>query len=87
MTAEYLLDRIREQGGRVYRMNEERAFVLTDNQELAAWLLDRGGRPYGNSDPALTEGGYRREAKGKVEYDIWISTIPVSGPSVWETLV
>jgi hypothetical protein len=87
MTADYLLDKIREEGGRAYRMSEERAFVLTDNEKLAAWLLDRGGRPYGNTDPKLSEGAYRRtRGNGKIEYDIWISTIPVSGPSVWEKL-
>jgi hypothetical protein len=86
MTAAQLLDRVREKGGRAHRMRRDRAFVLTDDATLAAWLLDLGARPYANSDPRLGEGAFFRERGGKVEYDIWIDTIPVTGPTVWEAL-
>jgi hypothetical protein len=76
LTAAQLLDKIRERGGRPYRMADERAFVLTSDEKLAAWLLDIGGRPY----------QAKSTAENDYPSDIWIHTIPVTGPSVWESL-
>ena len=78
---------IREKDGRAYRMLRDRAFVLTKNEQLAGWLLDRGGRAYSHSVPSLSDGAYYRTRDRDVtEWDIWIHTIPVEGPSVWEAL-
>ena len=87
LTAEQLLARIKERGGRPYPMRSGDVFVLTDNQEVADWLLDLGGHPYKASGMSMgMEGGYLRARDGKREWDVWIHTIPVTGPSVWETL-
>jgi hypothetical protein len=91
-TADELLAEIRDRGGRVYRMQSERVFCLTDNAELAEWLLAQGGRPYSprNIGRALAEhppGAYYRAGRGgTIEYDCWIDPIPVSGESLWEAL-
>jgi hypothetical protein len=86
MTADYLLSKIREQGGRPYRMRGERAFVLTGDEKLAARLVDLGGQAHSPQGAELPDGGYRRTRKGPIEWDVWIHTIPVSGPSIWEAL-
>jgi len=93
LTAERLLARIREKGGRPLAMRQERVFVLTDNEELATWLLERGAK--GHSPAGYgglfgqPDGAYHRARLshgGKIEFDVWIDTIPVAGPSVWEAL-
>jgi hypothetical protein len=89
-TAAEVLAVIRERGGRVYRMREARAFCLTDNRELAGWLVRKGGvtfRGPGN-DPALVDmpGAYRRERNGKIEWDVWIERIETSDISLWDAL-
>lgn len=61
-------------------MREVCVFVLTDDQNLADWLIKLGGKPYtprgmGERDEP---GGYMRSPK-KREWDIYIHTIPVLG--------
>jgi len=81
--AELLAD-IRGRGGRVYRMmGGERVFCLTSSAEVAAWLLDLGGRGYTTAGLVSSEGGYLRARGGEREWDIEIHTIPVEG-SLWE---
>jgi len=88
LTAARVLAHTRELGGRAYRMRQERAYVLTDSGELADWLVRRGGKPNvpQGADQRLDPGAYRRARDGKIEYDIWIHTIAVDGPSIWEAL-
>jgi len=79
-----LLAEIRERGGRVYRMRgPDRVFCLTDDETVAAWLLDLGARAFTAAGYTRTEGGYLRARGGKREWDIYIHTIPVEG-SLWE---
>jgi hypothetical protein len=86
LSAEQLLDRIREKGGRVYRMRRERVCVLTGDESLAGWLIGLGGKPYGHGHPQLEHGGYFR-SPGVAEYDIWINEIRTVGEeTIWEAL-
>ena len=87
MTAGQLLARVRRKGGRVYRMREFAVFVLTDDEELARWMISRGGKRFTpqNADPSTPAGSYRRAPGGKLEWDIYIHAIPVLGQrTVWE---
>jgi hypothetical protein len=87
-----LLAEIRERGGRVYRMREERVFCLTDDAELAEWLLKLGARGfaprnYGAGLDGLTPGAFfraRPQFGGKVEYDLWLTPIVTEGLTLWE---
>lgn len=89
-TARQLLRKIRREGGRVLRMREGAVFCLTQSEELAAWLIDRGGKPYApvGGKPSYTRplGGYElADGDGLVEWDIYLHTIPVrEGQTVWE---
>lgn len=71
----------------MYRMPEVAVFVLTDDRELAHWLVKMGGKPYvpQGADPNAEAGSYDRARGGKHEWDIYIHAIPVAGEtSVWE---
>jgi hypothetical protein len=87
-TAEELLSRIRERGGRVHRMRDGYAvFCLTDDPEVARGLMLMGARPYravgdGPPHPSTPPGGYLRAKGGKIEWDLQLNTIPVEG-SLW----
>jgi len=90
-TAAALLAEIRERGGRVYRMRREAVCCLTDSVELAELLLKRGGKPYATTPASIEQhvppGAYfRTRERDKVEFDIWVHTIPVEGRSLWEEL-
>jgi hypothetical protein len=83
-----LLAEIRGRGGRVYRMRSLRVFCLTDDPELAEWLTARGGKGYvpNGADRRFVDGAFQRARAslgGKIEYDLWIHTIPVEG-DLWE---
>lgn len=80
-TARQLVQRIRQQGGRLYRMPEICVFCLTTNRELANWLIEIGGKPFlpAGFTPAMGFGGYKRARGGVTEWDIYIHTIPVRG--------
>jgi hypothetical protein len=87
LTARQLLAHIRRKGGRVYRMPEVLVFCLTTDREFAEWLIAQGGKPYlpAGVTPAMAHGGYLRAQGGKIEWDIYIHTIPVKGErTVWE---
>jgi hypothetical protein len=85
MTAAELVERITEQGGRVLRMKQPPSvFVLTDSEQLAAWLFDRGGTTFTARGLKL-DGSYKRARDGGDEWDIWIHPIPVLGDkTAWE---
>jgi hypothetical protein len=88
MSAGSLITRIREKGGRVYR-TANRVFVLTDDRDLANWLVKLGGKPYvpQGADPKAEPGSYQRARGGPTEWDIVIDPIPVTGEtSIWEAL-
>jgi|SRR5215472_8158581 len=90
MAAAELLAEIRARGGRVYRMRRQAVFCLTDSVELAEWLLKRGGKPYSTTPASLEAhvppGAYfRTRERDKVEFDIWVHTIPTADP-LWEAL-
>jgi len=86
-TAERLLREIQGRGGRVFRMTLNAVFCLTNDVEVAEWLVGLGGKTY--TPPAqggvqTLDGGYWR-SKGVREWDIYIHAIPVKGTeSVWE---
>jgi hypothetical protein len=79
-SAAELVSKIRERGGRLFRMKDvEMVFVLTTDSELAHALVRMGGRYNGG-------GGYTRSRDPVVvEWDVWIHQIPVSGEAtIWE---
>lgn len=87
LTAGQLLARIRRKGGRVYRMRMVGVFCLTDDEQLALWLIKLGGKRYTpqNADDSTPNGAYKRTRGGKLEWDIYIHMIPVLGTrSIWE---
>ena len=90
LTAAELLTEIRAQGGRVYRMREQKVFCLTDSRELVDWLLERGGYAHtpvsADKRLKLLPGAYQRARDGKIEHDIWIHEIPTSDHSLWQEL-
>jgi hypothetical protein len=88
-TADTLLREIRKRGGRVHRMREIVVFCITNDEELAAWLLDMGGHTFLPRHHMVTgarvPGAYLRAPEGPLEWDIYIHTIPVRGEKrVWE---
>lgn len=89
-TAAEFLDRVREMDGKIYRMREHLVFCITQNDELAAWLLSlKGARPYRPRAASPTWqtplGAYKRTKESPAEWDIYIHTIPVSGEeTIWE---
>jgi len=86
LTAEQLVSKVKERGGRIYRMRQVRVFVLTGDVALAEWLLGLGGKGYTPTGSQHPPGAYMRTGQGPVEYDVWVHTIPLSGPTLWETL-
>ena len=91
LTADELIAKIRERGGRVYRaMQPPNVFVLTDDSKLVRKLrsLD-GSHPilHGKEPPEieLPDRSYLRVKEGKREWDLYISGIPVAGEkTIWE---
>lgn len=78
-TARELLREIQRRGGRVYRSMHTTVFCLTNDPEVAQWLLDLGGKAYRPQGFAAgPDGGYQR-APGLREWDIYVHTIPVKG--------
>ena len=89
-TADELLRELRERGGRIFRMREVFVFTLTNDQDVARWLLElgaRGYRPYG-AEVALQHlptGAFLRAKGAQAEWDLYIHTIPVRGEeTIWE---
>jgi len=90
-TARSLLREIDRRRGRIYRMRELCAFVLTDDPELARFLLNLGGRCYlprwAQPEHSSPLGAFRRAPGARPEWDIYIHTIPVRGDlSIWEAV-
>jgi hypothetical protein len=88
-TATQLIERIQEQGGHVMRMRELLVFVITENGDLADWLIKLGGAPYLPRnmvfDGSMPLGGYRDSRGGVLKWDIYVHHIPVLGEeTVWE---
>jgi hypothetical protein len=88
-TAEELLAHIAGRGGRIFRMAEILVFCLTQDEQLAFWLLKKGGKSF--LPPALVPAdlgprrAYKRTSAGPWEWDIYIHTIPVRGEqTIWE---
>lgn len=78
-TAEALVKRIKEKGGRVYTMPSRMVFCLTDSVELRDGLIEMGGR-YHAASGVGGERGYKRASEGSaLEWDIWIHQIEVTG--------
>lgn len=77
LTAEELVRRIRLKGGRPLRAAAPPSvFVLTTDERLAGWLLDKGAREHAH---------YSRCRGGPTEWDIWIQPIPIRGEqTLWE---
>lgn len=80
MTAEKLVERIHARGGRVFCLPSRMVFVLTTDEVLRDGLMELGGR-FHSTATGGGPGGYKRgRQKGdKIEWDIWIHTIPVEG--------
>lgn len=86
ITAAEVLAKVSTLGGRAFRAQRDRAFVLTDNPELAEYLIRLGGKPHSKGVPDIQPlGGYWR-APGVREWDIWVEMIPVTGEPVREAL-
>lgn len=88
-TAAEFLDRIKAMDGKVFRMREHHVFVITQNPELAEWLLGLKGLPYRpvGAKPSwdFPLGAYRRSREGPPEWDIYVHMLPVSGEeTIWE---
>jgi hypothetical protein len=79
MTAEALIERIKARGGRIFCMETRMVFVLTTDKELRDGLIKLGGR-FHSTNAGGGLGGYKRSRDSdKLEWDIWIHTIPVEG--------
>lgn len=91
LPAAELLAEIRARGGRVFRMvGPDKVFCLTDSAEMAEWLVKKGGKGFAppNADQTLhyMPGSFKRARDGKVEFDVYVHTIPTSDHSLWEEL-
>lgn len=90
MSARTFLRQIKRKGGRIYRMRETCVFVLTNDGDLAAWLLSLGGKAYlprgaEQSLIAAPLGAFRMAKGGNPTWDIYVHTIPTLGDeSLWE---
>jgi hypothetical protein len=89
-TAREFVEQVRDRGGRIHRMRGHAVFCLTNDPDLAQWLLDLGGATYkpngtipGYAGPL---GGYLRAKGGMPEWDIWIHNIPVKDNDAQETI-
>ena len=87
--ADELVAELRARGCRIHRMREFAVFVLTNDQNVAHWVLGMGGVSFlpRNAVPADMgpHGGYLRARDGIMEWDVYVHTIPVRGEkSVWE---
>jgi hypothetical protein len=64
-------------------MREFCVFVVTENEDLARWLLAEGASPYvpaGSQERhAEMRGAYRDSRGGPWKWDIYIHAIPVKG--------
>lgn len=83
LTAAELLTKVRDLGGRVYRMGGPAVFCLTDSLELADWLKTHGAAPSSHAD---ADGGYRR-SDGKREFDLQLHQIPLEGDAILAELL
>ena len=88
-TADQFLQELRHRGGRIFRMREVFVFTLTNDPDVARWLLELGARPYKpfGTDVKLEGpmGAYTRAKGGRAEWDMYIHTIPVRGEeTIWE---
>jgi len=88
-TADKLVREVRKRGGRVYRMREIVVFCLTNDEQVAAWLLDLGAHPFRpwsfTQTGSKTPGAYLRAPEGPIEWDLFIHTIPVAGEKrIWD---
>jgi hypothetical protein len=89
VSARSLLQKIMDDGGRIYRMRELLVFVLTDKPDLATWLLSLGAKSYvprGSQQMLQVAplGSFRMARGGKPTWDLYIHTIPVTGDeSIW----
>jgi hypothetical protein len=61
-------------------MQSRMVFVLTTDPVLRDGLVELGGR-YHTASGEGGERGYTRVEGGDLEWDIWIHTIPVEGPT------
>jgi hypothetical protein len=87
VSARQLLREVRRRGGHVFRMREIGVFVITEDKELAEYLIRLGGKPYlpRHMTPSFELGSYRDAPGGTLKWDIYIHSIPVRGAeSVWE---
>ena len=88
--ADELVKEIRRRGGRVLRMRTAGVFTLTNDREVASWLLALGASPYRPpwAEQAFEDGpmgAYKRAHDGPLEWDLWIHIIPVLGEeTIWE---
>src|SRR5262249_41455893 len=73
-TAEQFLQELRHRGARIFRMREVFVFCLTNDPDVARWLLELGARPYKPFGTDVSLGGpmgaYTRAKGGRAEWDM-----------------
>jgi len=88
-TARQILQRIRRERGKLYRMQERLVFCITTSEDLAEWLIGLGGSPFlpRNMTPDYdhVHGAFRDAPGGPWKWDIYINGIPVRGEeTIWD---
>src|SRR4051794_5952218 len=83
-SARSLLNKVAREGGRIFHMRERLVFVVTENEDLARWLLSEGALPYLPRNAAVPtdvrlRGAYRNAPGGPLKWDMYVHVIPVRG--------
>lgn len=88
LRAAELIEHTREHSGRVHRFAGQ-VFVLTNNAELAEWLLKNGAKASPGTGTGKTSADYYlRATDGEREWDLSLSTVPLlddePAEALWE---
>lgn len=86
LRAAELIEHTREHSGRIHRF-AGRVFVLTNNAELAEWLMKHGAEVSPGVGKS-SSGYYLRASDGEREWDLSLSTVPLlddePAEALWE---
>lgn len=84
LRAAELIEHTREHSGRVHRF-AGRVFVITNNAELAEWLMKHGATAY--TGTGARGDSYLRAPDGVREWDLSLNTVPLlddDPEALWE---